>query len=328
MKKLLTLAIIIVSILGLGLAEKSQAKEPIPRFEVMGTRTIPAGESGQFHVRVQFGESSFDFPSERIIWRVLSKTDSASFDQETPGQLNVATDSEEKEVSLAAVVQWNEKKNYRVRFSATVVPAAMSSLSASGAPLILAATPTLRSVTITGPKTVGEGKTAQYVATATYSDGSRVDVTSNTGTIWSISASYGSITKTGLFTANQVLGNASLTVRARFGTLTGSLVITIVNNPSTLVRVYFPSYNATSTKVRTNVYFYLATEWSDGSTVLVQDSGITYWSASPTYLTFPYPAGPSHSIGVASVVGTCTVTGNFKYLGMNHPATILFTVLP
>ena len=74
--------------------------------------------------------------------------------------------------------------------------------------------PSFDSLTITGPATVEEGNTAQFQATANFSDSSTETVPAT----WSITAgaSAGSIDANGLFTANQVTGDVSVTIQAEY----------------------------------------------------------------------------------------------------------------
>lgn len=74
--------------------------------------------------------------------------------------------------------------------------------------------PSFDSLTITGAATVEEGNTAQFTATANFSDSSTETVSAT----WSIvsGGSGGSIDANGLFTANQVTGDVTVTIQADY----------------------------------------------------------------------------------------------------------------
>ena len=86
---------------------------------------------------------------------------------------------------------------------------------------------TLNGITVSGPTTVNEGSSADYVATAIYSDGSRKIVTRSA--TWSESSSYASINSSGHLVTTSVSADQSLSVRAAFNGKYASLYVTIRN---------------------------------------------------------------------------------------------------
>ena len=94
---------------------------------------------------------------------------------------------------------------------------------------VLADGVTLANLLIMGPKSVTVGQTAQYTATATYSDGSAVSLT--TGPAWSISNStLATITQAGVLTS---LATGTVTVQAVYWTSpTATVSVATVMDPS------------------------------------------------------------------------------------------------
>jgi hypothetical protein len=78
-------------------------------------------------------------------------------------------------------------------------------------------------LSITGPTSVTVGQTAQYTATATYSDGSSQPLT--TGPVWSLSSSVATITQAGVLSA---LAAGTVTVRADYGGQSAQLPVSLV----------------------------------------------------------------------------------------------------
>jgi len=75
--------------------------------------------------------------------------------------------------------------------------------------------PTLNSVTISGPAQVNENSGAQYVLTANYSDGSSSEVTGSAS--WNENSSYASINSNGFLIASSVDSDQSCTITASYG---------------------------------------------------------------------------------------------------------------
>jgi len=106
--------------------------------------------------------------------------------------------------------------------------------------------PTLISLSISGDDSVVESTSANYTATATYSDGSTQTVTDSAN--WSEDSSYAGINSSGVLTTSEVSGDITITIVAGYTaggvTETAAKVVTIVDvpglnlPPSTPVIVY------------------------------------------------------------------------------------------
>jgi outer membrane protein assembly factor BamB/formylglycine-generating enzyme required for sulfatase activity len=75
---------------------------------------------------------------------------------------------------------------------------------------------TLSSLTIEGPATIDEGSSAQYTATARFTDGSSRDVTDSCS--WSENSSYATVSSHGLLVASNVPSDATVTLSAEYTT--------------------------------------------------------------------------------------------------------------
>ncbi len=93
--------------------------------------------------------------------------------------------------------------------------------------------PTLSSLSISGPSSVSENSTAQYAATASFSDGS----TQGVNPTWGEDSSATSISIFGLLSAGEVAGDTPMTVSASYSfggvTRSASLSVTVVNGVAT-----------------------------------------------------------------------------------------------
>jgi hypothetical protein len=90
----------------------------------------------------------------------------------------------------------------------------------------------LTQLTITGPANVNGNSTANYTATATWSDGSTSTVTSSAS--WSENSPCTTIGSLGVLTTGSVSASTSVTISASYTngglTLTDTLNVTVVNN--------------------------------------------------------------------------------------------------
>ncbi|MBN1843354.1 MAG: fibronectin type III domain-containing protein, partial [Deltaproteobacteria bacterium] len=96
---------------------------------------------------------------------------------------------------------------------------------------IVDVSPSLVSLSISGPNSVNENSMAGYTATATFSDGSSQPATNSA--IWSENSSYASISGGGVLTTSTVLTNQTVTITASYifdsVTRTAQKVVTIVD---------------------------------------------------------------------------------------------------
>ena len=86
---------------------------------------------------------------------------------------------------------------------------------------------TLNGITVGGPTTVNEISSADYVATANYSDGSHRIVTMSA--TWSENSNYASITSSGHLVTSSVSTNQTVRVRAAYNGMYASKYVTILN---------------------------------------------------------------------------------------------------
>ena len=91
-------------------------------------------------------------------------------------------------------------------------------------------TPTLNSVTISGPVQVDESSGAQYILTANYSDGNSSELTGFAS--WSDNSSYANINSDGYLTASLVGSDQSCTITASYEGRSDTHDVTIENIPS------------------------------------------------------------------------------------------------
>jgi hypothetical protein len=89
------------------------------------------------------------------------------------------------------------------------------------------APPVLSALTVSGPVTADEGKTAQYVCSGSYSDGS----TQTVAAVWSENSPWASISSSGLLTVSNLTADQSLTLTASFGGLSDTHAVTLKDVP-------------------------------------------------------------------------------------------------
>ncbi|MFH0995673.1 MAG: hypothetical protein V1844_09295 [Pseudomonadota bacterium] len=89
---------------------------------------------------------------------------------------------------------------------------------------------TLNGITVSGPTTVNENSSADYIATAIYSDGSSKIVTAST--TWTENSSYASINSSGHLVTTAVTANQLLLVRGAFSGKSASISVTIRDIPT------------------------------------------------------------------------------------------------
>ncbi len=86
---------------------------------------------------------------------------------------------------------------------------------------------TLNGITVSGPTTVNENSSADYIATAIYSDGSSKIVTAST--TWTENSSYASINSSGHLVTAAVTANQILLISGTFSGKSASISVTIRN---------------------------------------------------------------------------------------------------
>jgi uncharacterized protein YjdB len=203
---------------------------------------------------------------------------------------------------LTVLVSWSSSATGKATVSpsgmVTGVAAGSTNISASlggisGSTSLTVTAPSLVSITVTPVgQTLGIGISQQYVATATYSDGSTADL--SLGVTWSSSlASVASVSSSGLVTT---VAAGQTTITASVGALSDDSTLTVVPAQLTSIAVS-PSVQTIS--AGTTQQFTAVGSFDDGSTQLLQSVN---WSSSLTSVA------SVDLNGVATGVGTGTVT--------------------
>ncbi len=167
---------------------------------------------------------------------------------------------------------------------------------------------TLTSVLINGPSSVTEGNSAQYTATAVFSDGTTTKVTP---TIWSENSSATTISSAGVLAVSQVQADTTVTVHASY---TYSGITREANKDVVIVNVAAPTFNSLAItgpgyiSEKESGQFTAAAMFSDGSSVNVSPnwtvssnvasvSPAGLFSAGEVMADTVVTASASHSIG-------------------------------
>ena len=173
-------------------------------------------------------------------------------------------------------------------------------------------TPVLSSIAITGPATVNELTTAQYVCTATYSDGSSAVVSAG----WSENSSAATINGSGLLSAGDVSADQSVIITASFGGKSDTHATTIGYVPGVLSGVSISG--PTSLDEETTGLFICTATYSDGTSEGVVPS----WSENSSFTTI----SGSGALTAGNVTSDQSVTITASYGGRSdtHSVTIKY----
>jgi hypothetical protein len=174
----------------------------------------------------------------------------------------------------------------------------------SGSTLLTVTPATLQSIQITPANpSAPKGSTLQFKATGIYSDGTRQDLTtqatwsSSNTTVAAISNASGS---QGLATT---LATGTSTIRATFGGMSGSGVLTVT--AATLVSISVTPPNPSAAK-GTTVAFVATGLYTDSSTQNLTTQ-VTWGSSAPTIATISNAAG-TQGVATAASTGTTTIS--------------------
>jgi hypothetical protein len=179
--------------------------------------------------------------------------------------------------------------------------------------VIGAAAPTLQSIAVTpASPSVSKGQTQQFVATGTFSDNSKKDLTSQV-TWASATPSVATITGAGLATA---VATGTSTISAKFNGITGSTVLTVT--APTLQSIGVTPINPSVDKGLTEQFAATGT-FSDNSQQNLT-SQVTWSSATTSVATIT-------AAGLASAVGAGTSTISAKLNGVTG-STVLTVTAP
>jgi hypothetical protein len=177
-------------------------------------------------------------------------------------------------------------------------------------------------INIDGATSLAENNSSQYTCTATYSDGSSDDISSNTG--WFENSSYASITSSGLFTTTEVDVNQSVTITASYtedGITKSDTYLCVISNIVTLSSIKITG-KTTIDENSSSQYTSIAT-YSDGHTNDVTTSST--WIQDSSYATIN-----SDGILIVESVSSdqsITITANYNENGVEAVANYIVTVL-
>lgn len=174
--------------------------------------------------------------------------------------------------------------------------------------------PALASIAVSGPTTVNEKSSAQYTATATYTDGSTVNVTSSA--IWSENSSFASISSSGLLSTQAVSRDQSAVITATYQGKADSLTVTIKNNPPALASIAVSG--PTTVSEESSAQYTATATYSDGSRVDVTDASA--WSTDCARAVI----SAGGRLEVFSLPGDeiCTVTSTYGGKGDSFSLTL------
>lgn len=173
---------------------------------------------------------------------------------------------------------------------------------------------------ITGPSAVAENAGAQYQVAARFSDGTAEDVSLSVA--WEENSPYAAIDGLGYLTTDTVSGEESLTVSARYGSLTGSMPVVIQNATEELMSLYMSGPDSL-TEGQTASYAVTAV-YTSGTTEEIQ-SGLE-WDVTPPGAATIDTAGNLTAQAVDADQGI-TVSAAYTAPGGLLTATAAVTVL-
>ena len=184
---------------------------------------------------------------------------------------------------------------------------------------------TLTGLSISGDDAVNENSSANYTATAAFSDGSTQTVTYSAS--WGQDSSYASINSTGVLTASEVSTDQAVTIQAIYidgeVTETATKVVTIldVSVPVTLTDLSISGND--SVNESSNADYTATALFSDGSSLDVTSSAV--WSENSTYAAIN-STGKLTTSAVPSDQ-TVSIQASYAYNGATEMATKTVTIL-
>jgi hypothetical protein len=193
------------------------------------------------------------------------------------------------------------------------------SISAAAAVTVTAVPPVLTSISV-APATVSlaPGATQQFTATGHYSGGG----TGSVAVSWS--ATGGTVSGGGLYTAGAVDGPYQVTATATGGAITGSASVTITTPPPNLVAI---EVSPTGVRVKRGEsrLFTAVGRLSDGGTAPVLVDWTVTTSPSPV-TTVPLNASPLNSVGPSGLFTAGNADGTFTVTATVQGGTLAGTV--
>jgi hypothetical protein len=278
------LALIVAALLGLaGCSGSGGSDGPgLSQVEISpASPSIAAGTAQQFAVTAIFSDQSKQDVSAKATW---SSSDSS-----------IAT------VSASGLAQ-------SLKAGSTTIKAEYGGLSISVTLTVTAAVPTGVAVT-PGSASIAKGTAQQFVATASFSDGTTQDVSASAN--WGSSdAAVAAVDSRGLASG---AGKGSVTISASYQNLSGQAALTVTEATVTSIAVTPPT--ASIPKGTTQAFIAIAT-FTDGTTQNVSSSAA--WSSDADGVATIDANGLAHSVGE----GTANIVAGFS----GHSGMAVLTV--
>ncbi len=259
---------------------------------------VPAGLTQQYTATGVFSDSTTSDLTDSVTWQT-SNAAVASISN-ADGSHGLATAAGTGTASLSA-----------------------TSVGITGTTTITVSAAVLQTIAVTRVSaTVPKGRTSQFTAIGTYSDGSTLDIT--TQATWSpmdsaIATVSNAVDSNGLATGE---GVGATTIYASLSGKTGSNSLTVTD--ATLVSVAVTPANPTTPKGFTAQFIATGT-YTDNSTQILTDS--VTWTATDTNLVDISNTAGSRGLATALNVGTTTVTASIGGITGNTSMTVTNAVL-
>jgi len=184
---------------------------------------------------------------------------------------------------------------------------------------------TLTGLSVSGDDSVNESSSANYTATAFFSDRSTQTVTGSA--IWSENSSYASISTSGMLTTQEVSIDQTVTVQASYTyngvAETDTKVVTIVDVPVPVTLTGLSISGDDSVNENSSVNYTATAFFSDGSTQTVTGSAI--WSENSSYASISTSGVLTTS--EALIDQTVTVQASYTDGGVTETATKAVTIV-
>ncbi|MCF7863809.1 MAG: hypothetical protein K9L89_03355, partial [Kiritimatiellales bacterium] len=172
--------------------------------------------------------------------------------------------------------------------------------------------PVLTGISISGATSVNEGSTAQYVCTASYSDGTTAPVAAT----WSENSAYATISGSGVLSTGDVVADQNLVVTATYGSQTTTFAVVVKYVAPVLSGVTITG--PTSVNEETTAQYTCTANYSDGTSAVITPT----WSENSTYTTIS--ASGLLSAGNVAADQNVTITASFGGKSDTHAVSIKY----
>lgn len=174
--------------------------------------------------------------------------------------------------------------------------------------------PVLTEIVISGPESIDENTTAQYICTASYSDNTTATVTPN----WSEDSSDATISGAGELSVSDIDADQNITITANYSGKTATHAVTAVDVPPVLTGIVISG--PSSVNEETTAQYVCNATYSDGSSAVVTAD----WSENSSFATIA-PSGLFSALNV-SADAPATITASFNGETDTHAVTIKYVV--